>query len=110
MCAEPGCPGYAAYRGRCVFHARRHERISHPLANQAVYNSKRWQVLREAQLSAEPLCQWFAGCGKIASDVDHIRPLQEGGNPYDPANVQSLCGSHHAMKTRREQLRRQIRA
>lgn len=31
--------------------------------------------------------------------ADHIRELQDGGDPLDPANGMCLCGSHHTKKT-----------
>jgi 5-methylcytosine-specific restriction endonuclease McrA len=34
--------------------------------------------------------------------VDHIKGLRDGGAPYDLSNLQTLCGSCHAKKTRIE--------
>ena len=63
-----------------------------------IYRRKRWLVLRRRQLSLEPLCH----CGEIATDVDHIRPIREGGEPGSLDNLQSLCHRHHSVKTARE--------
>jgi hypothetical protein len=30
--------------------------------------------------------------------------MREGGAPFDMLNLQSVCGAHHSMKTRAEQL------
>lgn len=39
---------------------------------------------------AEPRHRMFA---------DHVKEVRDGGAPYDPANGQCLCGSHHTLKT-----------
>lgn len=31
------------------------------------------------------------GCVKVATEVDHIRPLSEGGAFLDPANLRAAC-------------------
>jgi 5-methylcytosine-specific restriction protein A len=42
-------------------------------------------------------------CSKAAPEnrmfADHVKELQDGGDPFDPANGQCLCGSHHTVKT-----------
>lgn len=35
-------------------------------------------------------------------EVDHITPISEGGHPFDPANLQTLCSDCHKEKTARE--------
>ncbi|MGB3390738.1 MAG: HNH endonuclease signature motif containing protein [Pseudaminobacter sp.] len=35
-------------------------------------------------------------------EVDHIKPIRDGGAPYDLENLQSLCPKCHARKTRLE--------
>jgi len=35
-------------------------------------------------------------------EVDHIHPIAEGGHPFDPANLQTLCEDCHREKTGRE--------
>lgn len=35
-------------------------------------------------------------------EVDHITPVAEGGHPFDPANLQTLCEDCHGDKTARE--------
>ncbi len=30
-------------------------------------------------------------CTILATDVDHIVPLADGGAPYDPANLRAAC-------------------
>jgi 5-methylcytosine-specific restriction endonuclease McrA len=38
-----------------------------------------------------------------AALVDYITPIKQGGALRDPANLQSLCVSCHAQKTKAEQ-------
>jgi 5-methylcytosine-specific restriction enzyme A len=46
---------------------------------------------------AEPRHRMFA---------DHVRELADGGAPFDLANGQCLCGSHHTAKTAATRARR----
>lgn len=73
---------------------------------QGFYNSKAWKKTRRAQLDREPLCRDCLQQGRHepATDVDHVTQLEDGGAPLDPENLQSLCHSHHSVKTRRDQL------
>ena len=38
-------------------------------------------------------------------EVDHVRPLDKGGDPWDPANLQALCRGCHIQKTAAENRR-----
>lgn len=65
---------------------------------------RRWRRFRLVWLSEHP---WCVECERerkltLASEVDHIDPLQEGDEVCDPGNVQSLCKTHHSRKTARE--------
>lgn len=44
-------------------------------------------------------CQF---CVMPANTVDHRLPLAWGGEPYDWANLQSMCEKCHGMKTNEE--------
>ena len=46
-------------------------------------------------------------CGRYGNQVDHIRPLDRGGDPWAAANLQSLCRGCHRKKTANEN-RRQL--
>lgn len=98
LCLEPRCAGTARYRGRCPQHARTHERRTHSAEHKRIYNSKRWRITREKVLTENPLCS----CGAIATDVDHVVPLEQGGDPWALSNLQALCGPCHASKTAQE--------
>lgn len=64
------------------------------------YDSE-WQRFRLWFLKAHPLCE-EPGCHEIATEVDHIVPLAQGGAHCSEANSQGLCKAHHTSKTNRE--------
>ncbi len=96
LCLTPRCPNPATYRGRCSTCSPARERATHP--NRHIYNTKRWQLLRRRILFNQSLC----GCGAIAIDVDHITAIEDGGDPWAPANLQPMCQPCHAAKTNAE--------
>jgi 5-methylcytosine-specific restriction protein A len=98
-CAEPACPQPATYRGRCPNHARTHDRNTNR-AGYHIYRTKRWQIVRNHHLFHHPLCDH---CGQIATQVHHRQDLEQGGQPWAPDNLQSLCGPCHARITRQRQ-------
>ena len=65
-------------------------------------NRRKWAALRLRMLER---ANWRCGCGRYGNEVDHIRPLRAGGDPYDESNLQVLCGGCHAAKTRIENCR-----
>jgi len=66
-----------------------------------IYSKQRWKRLRLQQLSTEPLCRV---CRRPASQVDHIKPVADGGEPWSLENLQSLCATHHSQKTARDKM------
>ena len=79
-------------------------------AGRAVYESRRWrEKVRPLQLQRFPLCCLCEAEGRVtaAEHVDHVRPIRDGGAPWDFANLRSLCKSHHSAVTRAWQNRRQ---
>lgn len=101
-CSIPNCPSLATVRGRCAAHATVHNREAHP--NRSFYASTAWQSARYQVLSAEPLCRICQTQGRItaATEVDHIRPISDGGSLTDAWNLQPLCKQCHSRKTRAE--------
>ena len=61
-------------------------------------DTARWHKVRRNQLRAHPICQ-AQGCRLVATEVDHVIPLGEGGDRYGYGNLASLCHSHHVEKT-----------
>lgn len=98
-CLTAGCPRYAERRGRCRECNNLNDK-SMRRAGRALYRSRRWQATRRAQLSDQPLC----ACGSLATDVDHIISLDDGGDAWSPDNLRPMCKACHSAKTRREQL------
>jgi 5-methylcytosine-specific restriction protein A len=53
------------------------------------------------KLARDPFCEVCWGKGKMteAVEVDHITPLEQGGEPFDDDNLQSICKRCHGAKT-----------
>lgn len=71
---------------------------------------RRLQRMREELFQRDPLC---AGCRKLglvrlATQRDHVVPLEEGGAD-DASNTQGLCDECHEQKTLAEALRGRAR-
>ena len=66
----------------------------------------RWQRLRRRVLAKDGFrCR---ACGKAGRlEVDHVVPLERGGEPWAMGNLQVLCRAHHIAKTAKEN-RRQL--
>lgn len=64
-------------------------------------NSAAWAKLRAKVLERDPLCRhcWDLGLIVMATEVDH-----RNNDPSDNRleNLQGLCASHHAIKTRQD--------
>jgi 5-methylcytosine-specific restriction protein A len=95
-CAEPGCDQLVT-KGRCPKHARQQD-VSYVRAGKRIYASARWRGLRRQVLREQPFCQ-VLGCFTLATDVDHVVPIRDGGAPFRRANLQALCKKHHSEKT-----------
>ncbi len=63
---------------------------------------RRW-FLRHHPLCAHCLKRGFT---TPATEVDHIKPLREGGARLDQINLQALCKPCHSRKTARGGVRR----
>ena len=63
----------------------------------AFYNSAAWKRLRAAKLAQDPMCEY---CGRQpATDVDHMRAINVGGDPHAWDNLRSACHACHSRKT-----------
>ena len=63
-----------------------------------LYKTARWQRMRDAQLSEQPLCCMCLALEEVtpATIVDHIKSHKgDLALFYDPNNLQSLCKPHH---------------
>lgn len=101
-CRYPGCPLMVGYGQQyCLEHKREAERVKESLRHPVniFYHTQRWRDLRDWYIKHHPVC---ALCGGIAEMVDHVMPIQRGGDALSESNLQSLCRSCHRFKTQRE--------
>lgn len=56
------------------------------------YTNPRWRATRARKLQINPYCECPDCTGKkiIADMVDHIKRIEDGGDPYDMNNLQSM--------------------
>lgn len=114
-CSELGCYNVKP----CAKHPKQQSPRSPETAERdRFYKSAVWLRLRTFFLGLPPeenpgircggLCWECRDSGIVepATDVDHIAPISDGGDKTALENLQSLCHSHHASKTRAEQLRK----
>lgn len=100
-CTEPGC-GTITTTGRCPQHTRKP--WANPSANTRTLTGRQRHNLHRAQTRREPQCRV---CGTTKNlEADHIVPIAAGGAWFDPANLQTLCTTHHEEKTAWERLQR----
>lgn len=85
-CPQPGCPELVTTV--CPVHPK----VTG--ASSGAYDEE-WRRVRDAYLAGHPFC-W---CGARASEVDHVKPVKMGGARLDPANLRSLCHTHHSRVT-----------
>lgn len=117
VCSYPGCLRSAARGGRCERHPREPRRRERTEVDRE-YDRRRgsakargydatWRRLRGAVLAAEPRCVRCLAAGRVrlATEVDHIVPLDQGGARLDPENLQPLCHSCHVQKTAEDRRR-----
>lgn len=96
------CPaGHPPFTGsRCPLCAAARDKLRGTAAQRG-YDDK-WRSFRAAYLRRNPVC-CVAGCGQPATEVDHIRPLREGGGRFDAANLRPTCKQHHSRRTMADQ-------
>lgn len=74
------------------------------VSNSDFYNSRAWRKARKLFLQKNPLCVDCEKEGLVvaATVVDHIIPINLGGEKLSESNFQSMCSSHHNAKSARE--------
>jgi len=101
-CAKPGCPTIVE-RGLCLEHRRKERRASDKRTGRI--RGSRWAAIRREVFKRSPLCQDGRVCGGKASavEVDHIKPLFDGGHATNLDNLQGICSACHLEKSAEEQ-------
>ncbi|MDR6862161.1 HNH endonuclease signature motif containing protein [Phycicoccus sp. 3266] len=94
-CGNPFAPPRASWRG-----GRPRTRCDACRSNHAKIDGKRWRTLRQQILAGNPPCA-VPSCGRLATQVDHIVALSQGGAPYDLGNLRPICGPCNASKASR---------
>lgn len=104
FCRSPGCR-VLVDRGFCPAH-RKAERAERGATDaDKFYGTARWKRLREYHRTREPFCRMCLkeeGRYVLGTLVDHVLPIEEGGEAMDDSNLQTLCDRHHAQKRQRE--------
>jgi 5-methylcytosine-specific restriction protein A len=102
-CRYPGCGTLIRGRGGyCQAHrsnVRRREDELRPSPAARGYDGA-WRRRRAAYLEDHPVCA-TPRCGAPSTEVDHIVPLNAGGEDHE-TNYQALCKSCHSIKTGRQ--------
>ena len=118
ICSYPGCntpvevDHFDRSSPRCPLHPVTHvpkKRYDHHYHNgKNIYYSNRWKKLRQSYAEKNPLCEHCLKHDILEpmAVVDHIKELEDGGDPYDYDNLQSLCHSCHNRKTAKERKKR----
>jgi 5-methylcytosine-specific restriction endonuclease McrA len=80
--------------------------ITRTVDNSDIYNSSAWRKARRAHLldPTNALCVKCLELGRyeVATVLDHIVPITQGGAVWDRENWQPLCTTHHNQKSGRE--------
>ena len=85
-----------------------------PLTHRRTMPTARWPFASRPRKSAGGLCTTRrtavapdddCKCGRYGNEVDHIQPLDRGGEAYAPSNLQMLCRGCHILKSAKENCR-----
>ena len=63
-----------------------------PARQQHGVYGRRWRRLRHLVLADSPACK---ECDRPATEVHHIQPVSDGGEPYEIDNLMPLCRLCH---------------
>lgn len=117
-CSHAGCKRLINLNERyCDKHKPKQQHVSKSseFANN-IHSSSRWRRTSRLYREAHPICEACikaseradkradkrAGMINLATSVDHIKSLADGGSAYDWNNLQSLCDYHHSLKSQQE--------
>lgn len=106
-CRYPGCDKLVDGR-YCEEHQKltdkQYNQYQRDLKVQRFYQSPEWRAVRRRKLNQNPLCEECLKHNKVtpATIVDHIKPIKQGGEPFNMNNLQSLCTECHSRKSVQE--------
>lgn len=123
-CSHSGCKRLIDLDKRyCSEHKPKDSHVSKTsdYANK-IHSSNQWRRTSLLYREANPLCEQClreaeegdqsrgkrAGMMNLATSVDHIVALANGGSAFDWDNLQSLCDYHHALKSQAEREQKKI--
>jgi len=61
-------------------------------------NDGRWKRIRQIVLERDHRECCYIGCGREATQVDHIQPVSLGGDYYALDNLRAICAHHNASR------------
>lgn len=103
ICPQPNCN--TVIKGN-ESHCAEHKEVSWGIKRQynPFYSSSKWRNLSKAYRSSHPLCEECKrkGIDRLGKHADHIKPIEDGGAPYDWNNLNNLCVPCHSSKTAKE--------
>lgn len=103
-CPGPQCTNFTTERHckKCApfFNKQLHQRCNTEHVDDDFYDTAAWERARKRQLTKEPQCRRCKTTLNL--QVDHIKPISQGGSKFDATNHQTLCADCHKSKTRNE--------
>lgn len=99
-CGHRGCPELS-HDHYCLKHKRQETRreVRGRREKLKIYSTAQWRKLRLIHLRREPLCVL---CGAAGHTVDHIVPIEQGGESFSMDNLQTMCFDCHQVKRGQE--------
>src|SRR3990172_8443180 len=108
ICTYPNCRALIPRKeSRCPLHPYEQRRAPDDRASARTRGyDHAWEKLRAWYLTRQPVCEMrYESCTQVATMVDHIIPIADGGKRLDQDNLQSGCRSCHRVKTFNDQNR-----
>ena len=70
-------------------------------AGRRIYGTARWKALRGVILKRDGFrCRLCHHAGRM--EVDHVKPIADGGEWFDPGNLRAICRTCHIQRRRDE--------
>jgi len=112
-CGKPGC-GELTRKRYCDKHQaeanKTYDQHGRDKERKRFYDGEPWRAVRARKLAQDRFCEECRKGGTLvlATHVDHIVEIKDGGAKLDMENLQSLCHSCHSRKTMQERNRRGV--